>query len=263
MKIEQTFREALRILVKIWPYVLPHLALSLVSLVLSQQADDFLLLCLMLPITLIIYLFGILLLRVMFYALDDKDLQFSKVIEGLMPAAWRILAFSFGSSIAFGVLFSVIASFAILFVLIVPTLIPALHMAIIVVSLAAIAITVITLLLLLGMYSPLVMGAIVDRNQGLRNAVREAHTLLKANWKKLLGWVLILTVPNSLIAMLLGAFGQQSTDMALSATLIYITGYLAVTVLGLFLQSSWAIIYRQLSQPDITTKARHGRVSST
>lgn len=262
MKIEQTFREALHILVKIRAYCLLYLGFSFVSLVVSQQADEFLLLCFMLPITLITYLVGILLLRGMFYAMDDKDLQFSKIIEGLMPAAWRVLAFSLGSTIVFSILLFIVIFLAMLFVLTVPAIAPTLHMAAIVVSLIAVAITVLPLLLLLGIYSPLVTGSIIDRNQGLRYALREAHTLAKANWKKLLGWVLILTVPNSLIAMLLGIFSQQSPDMAPSATLMYIAGYGAVALLGLFLQSSWAVIYRQLSQPDTATKARRGRVSS-
>lgn len=263
MKIEQTFREALRILVKIWPYCLVYLVFSLVSLVVSQQTDYLLILCLMLPTTLITYLFGILLLRAMFYAIDNKGLQFSSVIEGLQAPAWRVLAFSFGSTLIFGVLFFVIAFFAVLFMLTAPAIAPSLHIATLVVSLVVVVIMVVPLLLLLGLYSPLVIGSIVDRNEGLRYALREAHALVKANWKKLLVWVLIFTVPNSLIAMLLGAFGQQTTDMALSATLIYIAGYLAVALLGLFLQSSWAVIYRQLSQPADTTKLRRRRVSST
>lgn len=262
MKIEQTLREALRIFIKIWPYGVLQLAFNLVVIVLSQTSENIFLLCLMLPLTLLTYLVGILFYRVMFYAMDDKDLHFSSVSEGLARPAGRVLALSIVSTIVIGILFFVISLVASFFLAIVLRGAPELQAAGVILALLVSGIFLLPLLLLLAVYSPLIMGSIIDRDQGVRASLREAHTLVKAHWKKLLVWVLLLTVPNTLIGMLVGALAQGATNMSLAGVLIYLVAYIAVTLLGLFAQTSWAVIYRQLSRPEAPTKPRRARVSS-
>ncbi|MCW5874981.1 MAG: hypothetical protein KIS88_10090 [Anaerolineales bacterium] len=259
MKIEQTLREALRITLKIWPYGLLQLAFGFSSLLYSRIVDPIALLCLSMPISLLTYLVGILFYRVMFYAMDEKDLHFSSVTQGLMRPAGRVLGLTIASTLIIALLFILVGMAVMLFFIIVAAGVPQLQNEyIFVVMLFACAILLLPLFLPVAIYSPMIMGAIIDRDQTVGNALREAHSIVKAEWKKLFGWVLLLTLPNTVLAVLVGLLTQQTGDVQPSAFLAYI----AVMIFGLFLQTAWAVIYRQFSKSEAAPKARRARVSS-
>ncbi len=259
MKVEQTLSEALRITLKIWPYVLLNLGFGFSSLLFSQIADPFVLLCLSIPIAVMSYLVGILLYRVMFYAMDEKDLHFSNTTADLMRPAGRVLGLSIVSSVVIGLVFLALGLAAVFLLAIVAGSLPQMtDQSLTILLLFSGALILLPVFLVFGMYAPMAVGAIVDRDQKIGDALRKAHNLVKAHGRQLFGWVLLLTLPNTVLSILVGMLAQQSGDWQLTTVLAYI----AVMVFGFFLQCAWAVIYRQLSKPEVTPKARRARVSS-
>lgn len=272
MQIRKVLVTTWQTLGRIWPYALLFCLIQLISIATSLLPPEFRLFftCLSALFSLLIVYPSILFLyRAALYVLDSKELDVASVTKDLLPSLARLLGLGLGTTLLVLFIFFLLGiGFLIILmgaVQLGPDLIT--DNSLVVLLLGCLIVPLLPLLLAIGIYSPIVMGEIIDKEKPAWDALRGGHKIVRAHWGKLLSWFFILMVPVYVLSWFVPFASEWliANTQIPSSAFAFILLLASVVSLGAatFVQVAWVVIYRQLTKKKPATKARQARVSSS